>query len=214
MTGRNANVFYEVGYSHGINKNVILLTQESEDIPFDLKHFPHIIYNGEIEKLKNNLSTRIQWYLDQENQLEKIDYEFGLEFSIDGQKIEENKVIKIPKSVDLTTTYKLNIDIFNSSNKSFKNKFSLGLEIDEKYKPYFRNENFIKTTNNKILIGSESINEIYPKSYSSVRFSMDTVANFNDKISATLPITLKVFTNLELKEIKFTLVVPLQEFVW
>src|SRR5215218_10329667 len=44
MTGRNPSVFYEVGYAHALNKQVILLTQSSEDMPFDLKHYPHIIY--------------------------------------------------------------------------------------------------------------------------------------------------------------------------
>src|SRR4051794_14017841 len=48
MTGRNPNVFYETGYAHALNKRVILLTQEAEDIPFDLKHYPHIIYGGKI----------------------------------------------------------------------------------------------------------------------------------------------------------------------
>ena len=45
MTGKNANVFYEVSYAHGIGKSVILLTKSSDDIPFHFKHFPHIIYN-------------------------------------------------------------------------------------------------------------------------------------------------------------------------
>lgn len=43
MTNRNANVFYEVGYAHALGKLTILLTQNADDIPFDLKHFPHII---------------------------------------------------------------------------------------------------------------------------------------------------------------------------
>src|SRR4051812_35028355 len=50
MTGRNPNVFYEVGYAHALNKPTILLTQNLEDIPFDLKHFPHIIYDKKIKK--------------------------------------------------------------------------------------------------------------------------------------------------------------------
>jgi hypothetical protein len=43
MTGKNPNVFYETGYAHALDKQVILLTQDAEDIPFDLKIFPHII---------------------------------------------------------------------------------------------------------------------------------------------------------------------------
>ena len=44
MTGMNPNVFYEVGYAHALNKRVILLTETAEDIPFDLKHTPHVVY--------------------------------------------------------------------------------------------------------------------------------------------------------------------------
>src|SRR5665811_779695 len=42
MTGRNPNVFYEVGYAHALGKIVLLLTQNTNDIPFDLKHRQHI----------------------------------------------------------------------------------------------------------------------------------------------------------------------------
>lgn len=55
MTGKNPNVFYEVGYAHALGKNVILLTSVAEDIPFDLKHFPHIVYGSEIKLLRTSL---------------------------------------------------------------------------------------------------------------------------------------------------------------
>ncbi len=65
MTGRNANVFYEVGYADAKKKLIILLTQKSEDIPFDLKHRPHVIYDGSIKTLKNELSSRVLWALEE-----------------------------------------------------------------------------------------------------------------------------------------------------
>lgn len=61
MTGRNPNVFYEVGYAHALGKIVILLTQNSEDIPFDLKHRQHTVYGGKIETLRNELATKLEW---------------------------------------------------------------------------------------------------------------------------------------------------------
>ena len=33
MTGRNPNVFYEVGYAHALDKPTILLTSNAADIP-------------------------------------------------------------------------------------------------------------------------------------------------------------------------------------
>lgn len=56
MTGRNSNVFYEVGYAHAKDKLCVLLTRDANDIPFDLKHQRHIIYKS-IQDLKNQLSN-------------------------------------------------------------------------------------------------------------------------------------------------------------
>src|SRR5690349_71008 len=61
MSGRNPNVFYEVGYAHARGKTCLLLTQKSEDIPFDLKHHRHIIYEGSIGTLVKKLKPEIQW---------------------------------------------------------------------------------------------------------------------------------------------------------
>jgi hypothetical protein len=61
MTGQNANVFYEVGYAHARKKLCILLTSEASDIPFDLKHQRHIIYNGSIATLKRDLGKDLEW---------------------------------------------------------------------------------------------------------------------------------------------------------
>lgn len=44
ITGRNPNVFYELGASHSLRKDVIILTQNVSDIPFDIKGHRCIIY--------------------------------------------------------------------------------------------------------------------------------------------------------------------------
>jgi hypothetical protein len=61
MTGKNANVFYEAGYAHAKGKLCILLTQDAADIPFDLKHHQHVIYNGTAAHLADQLAPRIEW---------------------------------------------------------------------------------------------------------------------------------------------------------
>lgn len=43
-TGRNPNVFYEIGLAHAIGKSTVLITQSIDDIPFDLRHLRTIIY--------------------------------------------------------------------------------------------------------------------------------------------------------------------------
>ncbi|MCF8355619.1 MAG: nucleoside 2-deoxyribosyltransferase [Melioribacteraceae bacterium] len=61
MSDRNPNVFYEVGYADARNKLILFLTSKEEDIPFDLLHRPHIIYDGSINKLKSELIERLEW---------------------------------------------------------------------------------------------------------------------------------------------------------
>ena len=65
MTGMNPNVFYEVGYAHALGKNVVLLTSVASDIPFDLKHFPHIVYGSEIKTLRTSLAKRLSQLTEQ-----------------------------------------------------------------------------------------------------------------------------------------------------
>jgi nucleoside 2-deoxyribosyltransferase len=63
MTGRNANVFYEVGYAHALEKRCILITRHADDIPFDLKHHRHIIYGNSISNLKAKLRDEFKWMM-------------------------------------------------------------------------------------------------------------------------------------------------------
>ena len=44
LTNRNPNVFYELGLAHALGKDVILITQSMDFVPFDLKTQRCIIY--------------------------------------------------------------------------------------------------------------------------------------------------------------------------
>jgi len=61
LSDRNENVFYELGYAHAKNKLCLLLTRNTDDIPFDLKHRRHIVYGDSISYLKEELSKNINW---------------------------------------------------------------------------------------------------------------------------------------------------------
>lgn len=45
LTRKNANVFYEVGICHTLDKPVLLLAQTMEDVPFDLRHRRVLLYD-------------------------------------------------------------------------------------------------------------------------------------------------------------------------
>jgi nucleoside 2-deoxyribosyltransferase len=64
MTGRNPNVFYEVGYAHAKNKLCVLLTKNADDIPFDLKHHRHIVYQS-LSDLKQKLRQDMEYMKEQ-----------------------------------------------------------------------------------------------------------------------------------------------------
>jgi hypothetical protein len=45
LTTRNPNVFYELGLAHALDKPVVLISSNGEDVPFDLKHIRVIYYD-------------------------------------------------------------------------------------------------------------------------------------------------------------------------
>lgn len=88
MTGRNPNVFYEVGYAHGAGKTVILVTRTADDIPFDLKHYPHIVYGDSMKYLKQELSAKIRWCVSNPEELQPVGCGIDPELERIGQQIE------------------------------------------------------------------------------------------------------------------------------
>jgi hypothetical protein len=43
-TGRNPNVFYEAGIAHTLGREVILITQADQNVPFDPRHLRYVRY--------------------------------------------------------------------------------------------------------------------------------------------------------------------------
>lgn len=85
MTDRNPNVFYEVGYAHALGKPTVLLTRSAEDIPFDLKHFQHIVYGDSISRLKLELTGRVRWFMDQPR--DTASAQFPVDVFLDSQNL-------------------------------------------------------------------------------------------------------------------------------
>lgn len=70
LTGRNPNVFYEVGIAHALNKQVLLMTQSIEDVPFDLRHRRALVYEYSprgCKKLEKDLYDNVQNMLEHRN---------------------------------------------------------------------------------------------------------------------------------------------------
>ena len=59
MSGRNPNVFYELGLAHAIGKPAILVSTTEDDIPFDLRHVRVIHYDFKQAGWEDNLRSAI-----------------------------------------------------------------------------------------------------------------------------------------------------------
>lgn len=63
LTGKNPHVFFQLGYACGNGRKPLLLAQQVADIPFDLQHYNHIVYDGQINTLRAELTKKLQWCL-------------------------------------------------------------------------------------------------------------------------------------------------------
>jgi len=72
LTGRNPNVFYEVGIAHALNKQVLLMTQSIDDVPFDLRHRRALVYEYSprgCKKLERDLYENVQNMLEHRDEV-------------------------------------------------------------------------------------------------------------------------------------------------
>jgi hypothetical protein len=109
MTGQNPNVFYEVGYAHAKSKICILLTQQADDIPFDLKHKRHIVYGGSISNLKDNLKDDLEWALQEISNIQSSRISVSLESA-------SGNLEKTKYTATAEITFK--IDLINKSDQA------------------------------------------------------------------------------------------------
>jgi hypothetical protein len=123
MTGRNPNVFYEVGYAHALGKVVLLLTQNADDIPFDLKHRPHTVYGGKIDALRTALVTRLQWAIAESRKQQQPGGAERLSIRVYGIDVEpsdasasfDRKKIPVVNAVSRSRSFSLPIHLRNDS---------------------------------------------------------------------------------------------------
>jgi hypothetical protein len=180
MTGKNPNVFYEVGYAHALGKNVILLTKNSEDIPFDLKHYPHIVYNGKIVLLKDELKKRLIWFLEHPEKVEEY-FSTNVEIFLDDTQIIDKPCISIKKPDNMANVLYLQFNIHNSIEKYIESvSFQVGIISDNNIQ-FSHNRTEIKKYQQKdkkiIHIIDENIS-IIPNSWDKILLNLICEENF------------------------------------
>ena len=65
LTDRNPNVFYELGVRHALRNATILISQNIDDIPFDLRQFATVHYDWKTKVGQNNFKVQIKKVLSE-----------------------------------------------------------------------------------------------------------------------------------------------------
>lgn len=67
LTGNNPNVFYELGLAHAMNKKVIIITQDIDELPFDIRSYRAYQYSMlfyKLPELKEELKKNLDGAID------------------------------------------------------------------------------------------------------------------------------------------------------
>jgi hypothetical protein len=189
MTGRNPNVFYETGYAHALGKKVILLTQKAEDIPFDLQHYPHIIYEGKITLLKEELERRVSWYINQPAE-SVFDPLSQLKLFTNGQEIINGAEVQIPRSdyhiYDEFWTMVFSLSVNNTSNRTVDASditISLILPSSAQLSENSFAGKLLRLPDSRLMSGREQLTKLFPEEWYSttilsIRFPKSMLINF------------------------------------
>lgn len=65
LTDQNPNVFYELGVRHALRDATILISQNINHVPFDLRHYMTLIYDWKTKKGKEQLKEKIKNVFDE-----------------------------------------------------------------------------------------------------------------------------------------------------
>jgi hypothetical protein len=192
MTGRNPNVFYEVGYAHALGKLTILLTQKADDIPFDLKHFPHIVYGAKISMLREEIEKRVKYFI--ENPPDKpSDIKVDLELFLEDKNLAAGNVMR---HVAFGMLPEFGITIFNSSSITFApGDFKVGILTGPRF-GYASSEGVIitKLPNGGHLHMLPDFPVLFPNGYTSFQVYLDYTDDEYIRAEEEEEITVRLFT--------------------
>ncbi|HEY0171957.1 MAG TPA: hypothetical protein VGB98_13125 [Pyrinomonadaceae bacterium] len=200
MTGQNPNVFYETGYAHALNKRVILITQDRKDIPFDLSHYTHLVYEGEgkITFLKTELERRIRWCI--ENPKESLArVEINPQFSINGVPVAGKPAVTVNR---IRYSY-FSIDIHNPTGKMLDSEsFRIALILPRRAE--FKEPGVLSAAmlaEGRYLYTVEHDHKIFPFGWDSIK----VVIEFFDAVNGAEEATLRLFTEVGYKDFSFVI---------
>lgn len=185
LSQKNPNVFYEVGYAHALNKRVILITQDGNDIPFDMKHFYHIIYNkNNIYELKTRLTERILWNLNNSEDEKNLAFPFDVfvnDVKLNDQK--ETEVVFNLKECEYNQNYIYQgvfyVSLVNNSFNIYRDEMMISLIVPRDFPQISYDDDFVfAIPNNKKKMGIAGVfGATHPDQWNGRYYTVNWVAD-------------------------------------
>ncbi len=211
MTGQNPNVFYETGYAHALGKAYILLTQRAEDIPFDLKHYPHIVYGSSIVKLKEELKQNVRWHIDNPEKKTPGTVE-DIEFLMYGTSIARNAVVHCNAKIKtqmmpLAQLWDFTVDLHNETDRIIDhNAFDFGLVFERsQLEPTSLTKHVYLSDQEVMLMSNMLFLRLLPHNWTSQVFQTVWPVGPSDNQPIVLNCKLKLFTEIASTETPFVI---------
>jgi len=211
MTGQNPNVFYETGYAHALGKPYILLTQKSEDIPFDLKHYSHIVYGNSIVKLKEDLKQNVRWHLENPEKKTPGTLE-DVEFFMYGTSIVRGAVVQCDTKQHIQPNppahvWDFTVDIHNQTDRIINHDaFDFGLIFERsKLEPTSFTKRVYLSDKEVMLMSNMQFLRLLPHNWTSQVFQTIWPVGPSADQPISLNCRLKFFTEIASTEIPFVI---------
>ena len=197
MTGRNANVFYETGYGHALGKNVVLVTKEQEDIPFDLQDFPHIIYKGSLTVLVRELEKKIRHFIAHPGTPARSTIN-TIEVQVNDLPIRQTPAVRVEVAPG-ANAFSLAIDVHNSAERELRlMRCQVGLVTPNQFRRARMNDkpiHTVKLTTGEMLHYLSDMIELLPGGWQKLAIA-PAVSEGTVALDMSAPFSVRVFTDV------------------
>lgn len=212
MSTKNPNVFYEVGYAHALNKNVILLTQSENDIPFDFKHFPHIIYGDKISYLKENLTKKLIHFVASGSAVDSSAIEL-IDIYVSNKNIREKPKIRIKENSrgiwsTMQSKFTFQMSLNNTSDLLFSDSCYISLLVPKEIINMKDEASFIDIPGDNYIYKVGHLPTIYPKSWEKQEITIMT-KELDDTFHGVREYSSKIMVNTSLGMYEYDIVLEL-----
>jgi nucleoside 2-deoxyribosyltransferase len=217
MSGKTPNVFYETGYAHALGKRTILLTRVADEIPFNLKHYPHVAYStARIARLREELADKLLWAIQNPDRT-FIDPTTALAFRIAGEEISDRAQFVLPFSnrmdpasiarahaIPLST--RIAIDVQNQTRRPFDaSGIQVGLLLPQWIAGPLNRPDVIRVSPDTALVLFANLAPFLPGSWQSLSVIVPNKL-LQGSLGQPLPFGLQLFTEFGTRTIDFSLI--------